>query len=122
MIENCILENDPQIEIEPEEFSEEADSTILVRVRVRGTKVEDAFKKVKGKTEGESSHTITVLPKAGHQVVYSKWDVASREHQASSSKQPSPSKKPKANKAPKREAVKAKEVKANKSTKKLKQP
>ena len=31
MIEKCILDQDPQIEIEPEDFSEEADSTILVR-------------------------------------------------------------------------------------------
>ena len=31
MIENCILEHDPKIETEPEDFSDEADSTILVR-------------------------------------------------------------------------------------------
>ena len=72
MIEKCILEQDPQIEIEPEDFSEEADPTILVRERVRGTKLEGAFKKVKGKIVGESSHAITVLPKTGHQVIYSK--------------------------------------------------
>ena len=70
MIEKCILEKDPQVEIEPEDFSEEADSTILVRHLVRGTRLEGAFKKVKGKFVGESSPTITVLPKAGHQVVY----------------------------------------------------
>ena len=46
MIKKCILEKDPQIGIEPEDFSEEADSTILVRERVRGTKLESAFKKV----------------------------------------------------------------------------
>ena len=50
MIEKCILDQDPGIEIEPEDFSEEADSTILVRERVRGTKLEGAFKKVKGQT------------------------------------------------------------------------
>ena len=33
-IEKCILEQDPKIEIEPEDFSDEADSTILVRERV----------------------------------------------------------------------------------------
>ena len=59
------LEQDPRIEIEPEDFSEEADSTILVRERVRGTKLEGAFKKVKGKIVGESSHTITVPHKQG---------------------------------------------------------
>ena len=33
-IEKCILEQDPKIEIEPEDFSDEADSTILVRESV----------------------------------------------------------------------------------------
>ena len=76
MTEKCILDQDPRIEIEPEDFSEEADSTILVRERVRGTKLEGAFKKVKGEIVGESSHSNTILPKAGKQVVYSKRDVA----------------------------------------------
>ena len=122
MIEKCVLEQDPQIEIEPEDFSEEADSTKLVRERVRGTKLEGAFKKVKGKIVGESSHTVIVVPKTWHHVVYSKRDVASGEHQASSRKQPSPSKRPNANKASKskREANEAKEAKANKIAKKLK--
>ena len=110
MIEKCILEQDPQIEIEPEDFSEEADSTILVRERVRGTKLEGAFKKVKRKILGESSHTITVLPKTGHQVIYSKRDVAA------GSKLASPSKKANANKMAKRK----KEAKSNKVAKKLK--
>ena len=37
MIEKCILEKDPLIEIEPQDFSDEADSTILLRERMRGT-------------------------------------------------------------------------------------
>ena len=108
MIEKCILEQDPQIEIESENFSEEADSTILVRERVRGTKLEGAFKKVKRKILGESSHTITVLPKTGHQVIYSKRDVAAGSKLAS--------KKANANKMAKRK----KEAKSNKVAKKLK--
>ena len=40
MIRKCFLEKDPQIQIEPIDFSEEADSTILVRERVKGTKLE----------------------------------------------------------------------------------
>ena len=43
MIEKCVLDQDPKIEIKPEDFSEEADSTILVREGVRGTKLEGAF-------------------------------------------------------------------------------
>ena len=65
MIENCILEKDPKINQEPEDFSDEADSTILIRERVRGTKLEGSFKRVKGKIVGQSGHTIRVLPK-GH--------------------------------------------------------
>ena len=33
MIEKFILDRDPLIEIEPEDFSDEADSTILIRER-----------------------------------------------------------------------------------------
>ena len=39
MIENCNLEKDPKINLEPEDFSDEADSTILIRERVRGLHV-----------------------------------------------------------------------------------
>ena len=104
MIEKCILDQDPRIEIEPEDFSEEADSTILVRERVRGTKLEGAFKKVEGQIVGESAHTITIPPKTGKQVVYSKGDVATGISKASSSKMAnnskvaSPSKEAKRNK------------------------
>ena len=31
MIEKCILEKDPKINLEPEDFSDEADSTIFIR-------------------------------------------------------------------------------------------
>ena len=116
MIEKCILEQDPQIEIEPEDFSEEADSTTLVRERVRGTKLEGAFKKVRGKIVGESSHTITVLPKTGHQVIYSKRDVAAGSKLASPSKKANASKMAKG----KREASEAKEAKSSNVAKKLK--
>ena len=75
IFEKCILNKDAQIEIEPEDFSEETDSAILVRERVRRTKLEGAFKKVKGRNVGQSSHTITVLPSAGKKTVYSKRDV-----------------------------------------------
>ena len=92
MIEKRILDQDPQIEKEPEDFSEEADSTIIVRERVRGTKLEGAFKKVKGQIVGESTHTITILPKTGRQIVYSKRNVAASDKKASGSKVASNSK------------------------------
>ena len=77
LIEKCILEKDPAIEIEPEDFSEEADSTILVRERVRGTKLESVFKRVKGQVVSQSNNTITVIPEASkRETIYSKRDIA----------------------------------------------
>ena len=93
MIENCILEKDPKIILEPENFSDEADSTILIRERVRGTKLEGSFKRVKGKIVGQSGHTIRVLPKGQKGVsVYTKRDVAITENLPSTSKLPKVSK------------------------------
>ena len=74
MVEKCVLERDPLIEIEPD-FSE-ADSTFLVREQMRGTKLEGAFKKVKGAVVGQCEHTISILPKTGKKVTYWKRDVA----------------------------------------------
>ena len=77
LIEKYILEKDPAIEIEPEDFSEEVDSTILVKERVRGTKLESAFKRVKGQVVSQSNNTITVIPKASKsETIYSKRDIA----------------------------------------------
>ena len=76
VIEKCILDKDPRIDIEPEDFSEEADSTILVRERKRGTKLEGAFKKVKGNIVDESQNTLKILPKTGKSFIVSKRDVA----------------------------------------------
>ena len=77
LIEKCVLEKDPAINMEPEDFSEEADSTILVRERVRGTKLEAPFKKVKGKVVEQTDHTITVKQSSSKMsTTYSKRDVA----------------------------------------------
>ena len=76
MIEKCILDKDPRIDIEPEDFSEEADSTILVRERARGTKLEGAFEKFKGNIVYESQNTLKILPKTGKSFIVSKRDVA----------------------------------------------
>ena len=77
MIENCISEQDPKTKIEHEDFSDEADSTILVRERVRGTKLEGAFKKVRGKVVNQSGHTLIILPKRSKSTtMHSKKDVA----------------------------------------------
>ena len=81
MVEKCLLERDPLIDIEPEDFSE-ADSTILVRERMRGTKLEGAFKKVRGTVVGQSEHTISILPKTGKKTTYSMQDVAWQSNEA----------------------------------------
>ena len=86
MIRKCFLEKDPQLQIEPEDFSEEADSTILVRERVKGTKLEGNFKKIKGQVINQSEHTKTVLPKVGKKITYSKRDVANMGQSANSAK------------------------------------
>ena len=83
------LEIDPKIEIEPEDFSDEVDSTILIRERVRGTMLEGAFKRVKGKVVGQSGQTISVMPKGNKsETVYSKRDVAKATNLPSTSKMP----------------------------------
>ena len=67
MIKKCILEKDPQLQIEPENFNEEAHITLLVREQVKGTKHEGNYKRKKGKVAGQNEHTIRVLPKSGNQ-------------------------------------------------------
>ena len=76
MIGKYVLDKDRGIEIESEDFSEEADSTILERERVRGTKLEGAFRKVKGNIVNESENKLKFLLKTGKSFTLSKRDVA----------------------------------------------
>ena len=59
MIQKGILEKAPLIAIETEDFSDKADSTILVRDRMCRTKLEGAYRKVKGKVVGQSEHKVS---------------------------------------------------------------
>ena len=93
MIRKCFLEKDPQPQIEPEDFSEEADSTFLVRERVKGTKLEGNFKKIKGQVINQSQHTLTVLPKVVKKTTYSKRDIAKMGQSANSAKKETAKKK-----------------------------
>ena len=45
------------------DFEEDIDSTIVVRGKARGSKLEQAFSKKRGKVLEETEHTITFLPK-----------------------------------------------------------
>ena len=81
MIKQCILENDPQLQIEPQDFSEEAYLNILVRERVKSTKLGGNYKRIKGKNAGQGENTITMLPKSGKPVTISKQDVSQQMRQ-----------------------------------------
>ena len=73
-----VSERDPNLEFEPSDFQEGLDSTVLVRERARGSKLESLFDKKTTKVIKESAHTITVLPqKSTKPKVYSKRDIAS---------------------------------------------
>ena len=87
MIRKCILEKEAQLQIEPEDLSDKADSTKLVRARVRGTKLAGNFKKMKGKVIDQSEHTMSVWPKPGKQIIVSKRDVAKTNERGSTSEQ-----------------------------------
>ena len=94
IFEKCILEQDPKTKIEPEDYSDEVDSNISVREKVRGTKLEGAFKKKRGKVLKQSDHTITIMPKGSKGTkTYSKRDVANNGEMPNCSKTPIQNKK-----------------------------
>ena len=72
---NKSLENDKQLQLSPEEFPKDDDSTIFLRDRTMNTKLEGQFKKKRGIIAAESSHIITIEAPRGRQT-YSKRDVA----------------------------------------------
>ena len=104
MIEKFSLDRDPLIELEPEDFSDEADSTILIRERVRGTTLEGAFKKVRGNIVKETGSTLTILPRCGKSTIISEMDVANTTAQQGNTK-PNSAEKKKRRKMPKGEKV-----------------
>ena len=75
IIKKFISEADPKIDLRSTDFSEEMDSTILVRERVRVSKVDGLFKRKNGVITAETGHTISILSDK-KTIVYSKRDVA----------------------------------------------
>ena len=74
-----ISDRDPNLQIEEEEFSPDVDSTVLIRERTRGSKLQGTFAKKKAGIVPESKHTIntiTILLDKGKPVILSKRDVA----------------------------------------------
>ena len=59
-------EQDPNLELNSSDFQDEMDSTVLVRERARGAKLEQTFSKKPGKLIREKAHTITFLPESSN--------------------------------------------------------
>ena len=73
-----ILAQDSQVEIQPSDFHVDTDSTILVRERTKGSKLEATFARKTGKVIRETEHTIAILPENTNQTkIFSKRDIAS---------------------------------------------
>ena len=71
-----VSETEPKVTFSPSDFEEEIDSTILVRERTKGSKLEGQYKRKAGKVIKETEHTITFLPKKSNkEVILSKRDV-----------------------------------------------
>ena len=73
---NRFISAQPEFELSGNDFESGQDSTIMVRERSRGSKLEGAFKKRKGIWLENSNHTITFLPAGRTQsTIISKRDV-----------------------------------------------
>ena len=59
------LENDSQIELEPDDFPKDEDSTIYISNKTKGTKLESQFQRKTSTITDESKHTITMKDKKG---------------------------------------------------------
>ena len=59
---NRLISRQPEFELSGNDFESCQDSTIMVRERSRGSKLEGAFKKRKGILLENNNHTITFLP------------------------------------------------------------
>ena len=72
-----ISEQDNSLEFSPTDFQDDLESTVSVRERSRGSKLEGAFELKTGRILKESKHTITILPEASKkEKIYSKRDIA----------------------------------------------
>ena len=72
-----VSKTEPKVTFSPSDFEEEIDSTILVRERTKGSKLEGQYKRKVRKVIKETEHTITFLPKKSmKEVILSKRDVA----------------------------------------------
>ena len=69
---------DSSVEFQQSDFQDEMDSTILVRERAKGSKLESNFAKKTGKIVNETDHTVSILPESSQPMkTFSKRDIAS---------------------------------------------
>ena len=71
-----VSETEPKVTFSPSDFEEEIDSTILVRERTKGSKLEGQYKRKAGKVTKETEHTTFPPKKSKKEVILSKRDVA----------------------------------------------
>ena len=74
-IPKTCLETEDALQLTPEDFPKDDDSTIFLRDKTKNTKLEGQFKKRHGSIVAESSHTITLENERGRQVI-AKRDIA----------------------------------------------
>ena len=81
------LEIDENLQLSPDEFPKDGDSTIFLRDRTRNTKLESQFKRKRSTIAKETTHTITMETPRGRQV-HAKRDVSKTTKQESTSHSP----------------------------------
>ena len=73
----AISEQDPNLEFEQSDFQDDLDSTVLVRERARGSKLQGCFDKRAGRKFKETTNTVTMLPESSKKPkTYAKRDIA----------------------------------------------
>ena len=74
---NSVSDNDKDLELEMSDFPQVQDSEIMVRERARGSKLEEVYKRKKGRITGETQHTLT-MKEAGKSTAqtFSKLEIA----------------------------------------------
>ena len=82
---NHCLEDDNTLNLCPDQFAKDDDSTIFPRDRTKNTKLEGQFKKKSGTVVAESDHTVRMETKRGRQVI-SKRDIAKKKSASHSPK------------------------------------
>ena len=84
-----VSDNDSTFELEMSEFPPDQDSELLIRERARGSKLENAYKKKKGKIVAETQHTVTMKGRGKSlPTLHSKREVAASRKLATSQKKP----------------------------------